>query len=126
MNVNRKKRLVSARKWIGTYSGKNIVKGYSKKFAVDKRCAIKELRLIGVEISREYEEQVIKSINIQTQTREAFKKQNEDELFSSCEFESNEDFSMIIGYTSNGFPYGLTHNDTEIKINKVRMPNRLV
>ena len=53
----REKRLSSAKNWIKTYSGQNIVKGYSKKYSVYKLCAIKELRMIGVEISEEYERQ---------------------------------------------------------------------
>ena len=53
----RERRLCSAKNWIKTYSGNNIVKGYSKKYSVDKLCAFKELRMIGVEISEEYEKQ---------------------------------------------------------------------
>ncbi|MCG6191499.1 hypothetical protein [Maribellus maritimus] len=47
---------------------KSVVKGYSKKYPVDKLCAIKELRMIGVDISEEYEKQLINSM-------EALKKQ---------------------------------------------------
>jgi hypothetical protein len=107
----REKRLSSAKNWIKTYSGQNIVKGYSKKYSVYKLCAIKELRMIGVEISEEYERQLINSMEALRQQRLSFKKKQEDELNTLCEVESDENFAMIIGYTSGGFPYGVTHEE---------------
>lgn len=110
---NRKYRLQSAKDWIKTYSGNNIVKGYSKKYSVDKLCAVKELRLIGVEISDEYERQLRQSLESLKLQRLSFKKKRENELNACCEFESDENFAMIIGYTSGGFPYGVTHEEME-------------
>jgi len=60
--LKREYRLRSANDWIKTYSGKNIVKGYSKKYSVDKLCAIKELAMIGFKISEEYENQLRQSL----------------------------------------------------------------
>ena len=111
--LKREKRLSSAKNWIQTYSGNNIIKGYSKKYSVDKLCAVKELIMIGVEISEEYEKQLINSMEALRQQRLSFKKKRENELNASCEFESDENFAMIIGYTSSGFPYGVTHEEME-------------
>lgn len=111
--LKRESRLSSAKKWIKTYSGNNIVKGYSKKYSVNKLCAVIELRMIGVEISVEYEKQLINSMEALRQQRLSFKKKREDELNSLCEFESDENFAMIIGYTNGGFPYGVTHEEME-------------
>ena len=110
---DRKYRLRSARNWIKTYSGNNIVKGYSKKYSVDKLCAVKELRMIGVEISEEYERKLINSMEALRQQRLSFKKKREDELNALCEFESDENFAMILGYTSGGLPYGVTQEEME-------------
>ncbi len=109
----RERRLSSAKNWIKTYSGNNIVKGYSKKYSVDKLCAVKELRMIGVEISEEYEKQLINSKEALRQQRLLFKKKREDELNGLCSLESDENFAMIIGYTSGGFPYGVTYDEME-------------
>lgn len=115
----RERRLCSAKNWIKTYSGNNIVKGYSKKYSVDKLCAVKELRMIGVEISEEYEKQLINSMEALRQQRLSFKKKREDELNASCGFDSDENFAMIMGYTSGGFPYGVSHEEMdEINIKK--------
>jgi len=114
----REYRIRSAKSWIKTYSEKNIVKGYSKKYSVDKLCAVKELRMIGVEISEEYEKQLIKSMEAHRQQRLAFKKKREYELNPLCDFESDENFAMIIGYTSGGSPYGVTYEEME-QINNV-------
>ena len=67
--------------------------------------------MIGVKISEEYERQLINSMEALKQQRFSFKKKREDELNALCEFESDENFSMIIGYTSGGFPYGVTHEE---------------
>ncbi len=104
-----------AKNWIKTYSGNNIVKGYSKKYSVNKLCAVKELRMIGVEISEEYERQLINSLEALKQQRLSFKKKREDNLNALCEFESDENFAMIIGYTNGGFPYGVTHEEIVIE-----------
>jgi len=112
--LKREYRLHSAKNWIKTYSGNNIVKGYSKKYSVNKLCAVKELRMIGFEISEEYEKQLINSIEALRQQRLSFKKKREDELNVSCELESDENFAMIIEYTSGGFPYGLTHEEMDV------------
>ena len=115
----REKRLCSAKNWIKTNSGKNIVKGYSKKYSVDKLCAVKELRMIGVEISEEYEKQLINSLEALRQQRLSFKKKREDELNAMFGFDGDENFAMIMGYTSGGFPYGVTHEEMdEIDIKK--------
>lgn len=115
-------RLRSAKDWIKTYSGNNVVKGYSKKYSVDKLCAIKELRVLGIEITEEYENRLQKSLESNKQQRLSAKKKREDELNTLCGYESDEFFAMIIGYTSGGFPYGVTHKEmkdikskTEIK-----------
>lgn len=76
-------------------------------------CAVKELRMLGVEISEEYETQLYNSIEALRQQRLSFKKKQEEELYTSCGFESDENFAMIIGYTSGGFPYGVTHEEIE-------------
>ncbi|NMA48886.1 MAG: hypothetical protein GX947_03845 [Tissierellia bacterium] len=52
--LNRVSRLQAAKHWIPKYEGKNIVKGYSKHFGVDKLCAARELELIGYKIDTEY------------------------------------------------------------------------
>lgn len=114
----REYRLGSAKSWIKTYLGNNVVKGYSKKYSVDKLCAVKELRMMGVEISEEYERQLINSMEAFKQQRLSFKKKREDELNALCEIDSDENFAMIIGYTSGGFPYGVTHEEMEQKNNE--------
>ncbi len=115
--LKREYRLRSAKDWIKTYSGNNVVKGYSKKYSVDKLCAVKELRMIAFKISEEYENQLRKSLVSLKNQRLSLKKKREDELKASCEFESDENFAMILGCTSGGFPYGVTYEEMD-EINK--------
>ena len=111
--LKREYRLRSAKDWIKTCSGNNVVKGYSKKYSVDKLCAIKEFRMIGFEITEEHENQLQKSMESLKQQKHSLKKKREDELNASCGYESDEYFAMILGYTSGGFPYGVTHEEME-------------
>jgi hypothetical protein len=46
------------------------------------------------------------------------KKKRQDTLNARCEFESDENFAMIIGYTSGGYPYGVSHEEMEEIIQK--------
>jgi hypothetical protein len=76
--LKRSSRLQAAKCWIPKYEGKNLVRGYSKHFAVDKLCAVKELTLLGYEISCEYVEQLKQSIEVErqlNQKRKELKKQ---------------------------------------------------
>ncbi len=116
-NPNRNRRLSLGRSWIKTYTGKNLVKGYSKKYCVGKLCAVKELRMLGVEVSEEYEKQLVISMEASIKQKQLLKKRREEKLNSMCGFDSDENFAMILGYTSGGFPYGVTHEEME-EINK--------
>ncbi len=52
--LNRVSRLQAAKHWMPKYEGKNIVKGYSTHFGVDKLCAVKELEVLGYKIDTQY------------------------------------------------------------------------
>ncbi|MEO1617577.1 MAG: hypothetical protein AAFV88_17120 [Planctomycetota bacterium] len=52
--MNRARRIASARSWLTRYTGKNILRGYSKHFGVDWRCAAAELEMLGVKIDAKY------------------------------------------------------------------------
>ena len=121
---NKEYRLRSAKKWIKTYSGKDLIKGYSKKYLVDKICAVKELRSIGVVISEEYEKQLHRSLGSLRQHRIAVKLKKEKELNALDEFDSDGNFAMIIGYTSGGYPYGVPHEEMNVGMTLDNYPNR--
>ena len=108
--MSRRERLESARAtdWVNKYEGKRIVRSYRKRFGVDILCAITELRMLGVHVSQEYEEQVRRSVEDAAKARERRKAQGRELFTPEDIFESDENFSFIAGYTSGGLPYGLT------------------
>lgn len=114
--LRREDRIRSAKEWIKNYSGKNIVRGYSKEYAVDRLCAVIELRLIGVEVSEHYENQLRLSLEALRLHRLSVKRKHENELNTLSEFDCDENFAMIIRYTSGGFPFGVTQEEMD-KIN---------
>ena len=110
--LNKKQRISIAKKWLISYNGKNIFKGYSNWFGVDLLCTIKELRIVGQLISEEYEIQVRKSLeekNLQRKNATETKRHNiiENEYINDYESE----FEFIAGYTSNGMPFGIRKNE---------------
>lgn len=49
--TNRNRRLAKAPAFLETFDGKSIVRGYANWFQVDRICALKELKLLGVSFS---------------------------------------------------------------------------
>lgn len=107
--LTKQARLYSATGWITKYNGKNIIAGYAKWYGVDKICAINELKSIGVVISEMLENQVIAShkSRIEQKRRLRENKKIPNETF----IESDDNFAFIVGYTSGGFPFGMTHEE---------------
>jgi len=67
--MRRPARLQAAVKWRSGYVGKNIVRGYARWFGVDLVCAIVELRMLGVVVDTEYEQQVRRTIAARADAR---------------------------------------------------------
>lgn len=111
--LRKTQRLNDAKSWIETYSGKKIVSGYAKWFGVDKICAINELKSIGVVIPEMLKKQIIRSHQLFIeQRRKKREKQNREDLAVFL-LDSDENFAFIAGYTSNGDPFGLAHEEFE-------------
>lgn len=104
--MDRSARLQSARSWLKTYNGKNIVAGYRRHFGVDWICALRELEMLGVRMDAVYKGQILKSVegHIAAQKRRKARRQETYEE----PFDQNEHFAYIAGYTAAGFAYGLT------------------
>lgn len=109
----KQERLNAATSWITTYEGKNIVSGYAKWFGVDKICTINELKLIGVVIPEMLENQIVKSHQVLIEQRRQKREEMKIAETINIAFESDKNFAYIVGYTSNGAPFGLTHEEFE-------------
>ncbi|MGF7141563.1 hypothetical protein [Roseimarinus sediminis] len=109
--MTRKGRLNAAKDWINKYEGKNLISGYAKWFGVDKICAINELKTLGVIIPENLENQIIESHKKRIEQRRIAKDKSEG--FDMTVNDSDDNFAFIAGYTSGGFPYGLTHEEFE-------------
>jgi len=105
--LKKEARLNAAKGWMEKYDGKSIISGYAKWFGVDKACSIRELKLLGVQIPDELEKQILKS----EKERIALKNAIKAAIANEMPFESDEVFAFIVGYTSGGAPYGLTHEE---------------
>lgn len=76
-NVPRRKRmkrpgrLAMAKKWVGTYEGKRIVRAYSRCYGVNNLCAVVELQQLGVIIDPEF----VKQLHIDEENRRKARQQ---------------------------------------------------
>lgn len=102
-------RLTKAKEWIKSYHGKDLVKGYARWFGVDWLCALKELKLAGVPFTPEAEERINNSYRQRIEHKKRLKQLRSSKQVTLSE--SDENFAFIVGYTSNGVPYGLTHEE---------------
>ena len=101
--MTRPSRLASVKKWIGSYKGKNLVKGYARWFGVDWLCALHELKLAGVSFTEEDEKRIVRAYE-QSKEDKARRKRNALPKEASL-YDSDEHFSFIVGYTPNGVPH---------------------
>jgi hypothetical protein len=104
--MNRASRLQSAKstQWVEKYTGKNIVRGYCKCYAVDPLCAVLELRELGVSTSAEQEENLRRSAINKSLARNQKPQEEEIDPFSNAD----DTFAYIAGCTPGGVPYGVT------------------
>jgi len=107
--LNQGQRLQSAKRWLETYCGQRIVKGYSNRYGVDLMCAIRELQLLGLNIEPAY----IKNVQTATQSQKK-RKHHPAQLRVESEESSDSTLYFTAGYTSGGAPYGLTWEEMKV------------
>jgi hypothetical protein len=106
--MDRKERLDSAKHWLAKYQGKNIIKGYKNRYGVDWPCAVKELQMLSVGLDPEYVGKLKLSIKNRIIEKQRLNEKKKQELANEISWDSDETFAYIAGYTSAGFPYGIT------------------
>ncbi len=108
--MKRPARLQSAQssEWVAKYQGKNIIKGYAKWFGVDLLSSIIELRLLGVPIELDRENQIRETLAQKAKSKAAQKNAKKPREAEDLYPDSDDTFAYIAGYTSAGFPYGTT------------------
>ncbi|NOU46789.1 MAG: hypothetical protein HOO86_06980 [Bacteroidales bacterium] len=109
--LTKKGRVDSAKDWITTYDGQNLISEYAKWFGVDKICAINELKTLGVIIPDNLENQIVDSHKRRIELRKLAKEKTK--VPDIAGYDSDDNFAFIVGHTSGGFPYGLTHEEFE-------------
>lgn len=113
--MDRTARLASARstQWVANYSGKNLVRGYCRRFGVDALCAIFELRQLGVRISAAREQELRTTVAGKAAARARQKQDRAREALEEEFPDSDGTFAYIAGTTPAGFPYGATWEELD-------------
>ncbi len=110
--MNRSQRLQSAKRWLESFEGENVIRGYRKRYGIDWLCAIRELQLLCVALDPVYVQKLEQTVEseIQANRKRKLEKQRlagETVWTNRCPL-SDENFYFIAGYTSGGAPYGIT------------------
>jgi len=106
--MKRQARLQTAGKWLGSYTGKCVIRGYSNWYGVDYLCAIQELEMLQVPLDSRRKSQLEAAVKERAKRRDERKKRVDEEVRRNTLIDSDDNFSFIAGYTPGGFPYGLT------------------
>jgi hypothetical protein len=105
--MHRESRLSSAKThdWIANYRGKNLIKGYSKWFAVGLLTAITELRMLGIEIDAAREAEIRASVasRAEARGRQRASLARKRVVQLNYDFDADETFD----YAPEGDPYGV-------------------
>lgn len=113
--MTRDARLQSARHWLTSFEGKNVVRSYRKRYAVDLECALIELDILGVAIDPSHAQKLRASEKgrLENRRRAGDAKRAQQDAVLDPLFESDDHFAFIAGYTPGGFPFGVTWEDFE-------------
>ncbi|MDD5698232.1 MAG: hypothetical protein PHH77_06405 [Victivallaceae bacterium] len=102
---------VKCSEWLRRFTGRKMAHRYCRWFGVKPAEALEDLRTLGVEITPEYEKQVLSRVALPAKPcRKKKTHKTEDEFIA----DSDDNFAYIAGYTSMGFPYGITWEEMKI------------
>lgn len=110
-------RLHHARLWLedpNRNRKKNIITSYRKSFHLEFHRAVKDLRELNVPLSEEVIKQAEKNEEERIHALHARREKRKQKLLEEQYDFSDENFSYIAGYTSNGFAYGTTWEEEGI------------
>ena len=107
--MKRSARLQSAPSWIPGYPGKNLVRGYARRYGVDLLCAAGELRMLGVEVDPAYVARLEASAESKAEATRNRKQEARGAAGpESWEEDCDDTFAYIAGRTAWGAPFGVT------------------
>ena len=105
---SREARLQSAKKWIASYRGRDVVRGYRKWFGVSTVCAIVELRMLGVDVPDHRLEEAREAERAQAALRARHRQRR-----ATPAGDSDEEFAFIAGYTEGGAAFGIRWDESK-------------
>lgn len=112
--LKRAGRLDNAKVWIKNYEGKNIVKSYAKWYGVDIICAMTEIEMLGMTFSEKRKSQIKQELADSKRQKSLRKKKRKvKEAMMEYDYDSDETFAFIAGYTEGDIPFGITHEEME-------------
>lgn len=119
-NTSRKKRtnwhsrLPSGQHWLRQYNGESPSKAYAKRYGVSELCALRELRLLGLSISKEVPRATRERERQKTEARAAQKRARIQKLVRRLEFFPDK-LSLVLELQNSSTLPGQTCPDIEFE-----------
>lgn len=110
--MKREARLQNAPRWLSTYPGANLLRGYERAFGVDLECAAVELGLLGIEVDPQQVAAITASRAVSRILRQPTPP-GTDAIPPGYGEEWDDTFAYIAGFTSGGAPFGVTWEEEE-------------
>ena len=111
--LRRTQRLSRGKNWLNNYEGANLIEDYGKRYGVDLLCAVVELRMLGADISEDYEYQLRQEEEYKRLSKKSKSRKNIQKEDGFLDGFSDENFAFMAGYTSGGVPFGLKWEEVE-------------
>ncbi|MFD2330175.1 hypothetical protein ACFSR7_13080 [Cohnella sp. GCM10020058] len=119
--LTRPERMPLGKSWVERYKGKKPIRDYRKFFDVPSNCAVQELQMLGLALTKD---EIAKGRNgekARARNRKAKEKRAADRRRAAAPRNSvsddqpwqDETCFFIAGYTEWGFPYGITWEEQE-------------
>ena len=101
-------RLENAKLWLKNYEGKkkNLAKNYRNRYCLGWARAFEELKVLGIDIDENFIKEKIEYLKTLPNYKESKNQPDQDDDFDDTLFDEDNNFSFIIGHTSNGMPFG--------------------
>lgn len=104
--LRRTQRLARGKNWLKMYQGEDVIEDYRKRYGVDLLCAVVELRMLGADISEDYEYQLRQDEEHKRLSKKSKKKGGKQKIEEDfLDGFSDDNFAYIAGYTPGGAPF---------------------
>ncbi len=117
--MKRSARLQSARRWLESFEGTDVIRSYARWFKVDLGCALKELQLLDFGLDPVRVERLKDTLRNRGRPQK-IPTPSDGDVPDGYGVDWDDTFAYIVGHTSGDAPFGLTWEEWEVQEGRER------